>query len=974
MMNGNGGVNNNSNNGFGKNGTGYLMVHYFRNYIVRPVGSLSATSTVDSLSSSYICTVNEANTIVPPPYSRAASPGRGASADRLESAQNEEERGQETSGDFNHVSRSQSMQQDRVGEDVQYCLTNSSHVNDPSNHMSHLQHQQPQQNQQQSDGHPMITGRSLSAPLADGHMELSTLLDEGGGEGDREYHRRRTASGGGFVAAASATRDWGNGCYANVDCSTGCGRERYHNEQMQRQSAGAVCAAGSASLVNVDVVVETSNGSSRQPEMKTTNNNKNNNCHSNESGYHNMMMLAAMNSRSPSLEHGPGAVSHNGGGSSSNSTGDGNCHGSSNHNSSSCCNILNGSTVCYSRSEYELQVDMRKLRSSLNAAADRGSMAKSIEERSVPWHNGPLNAGVERGRSLEDTESGLLMGYYRQQQQSSGSQLDKQQTLENFYPGLIGTKLDPKRFPPNEAIRPNSYHYSFNHNGRCAASVDDENDTELIEGGNSQMDRLTEELNDLFSGVERALSGVRVQAKRKSSGDSFDVQQGIYEESFNVTGSTGTEAGKDSGMSVKSPTDIANLGYVEKEGIGISYSDLRLDLAARARLIQRQMSIDQDQSFLSSLSRRDYMDSPPMLNNKSSLGGNGNPFENLVYINSSNTGSAVSSLVNMDCTPSSPPQATSPTDEMRELLEQINQLQRSEGDELENTNEKNHSIREEERIIQRLRRDSDREWNGEDVAVDSSMVRDWNININLNSISTATDNNGAMTTTSDTRNINNKSTKRPLSFQNNRCHFPGNLNLRGVSADEANAEESDLNFHSTAHKKVGSSLNSHLKGITSNSGRNSTQLKNEEQKEVTEEDEEVDKCFGNNYKGRGGVINNNGIGGRGVSKKPNKSFYIPVASHSPSPTASAMEARSPLEGYSRSAASRKSMGNPSSYRKGMAFSPTGGFPGMMFLGQGRKFGRLSRSAPSTPGTPLPTNKFDDISPLLLDEHEEEDHS
>lgn len=50
------------------------MVQYFRNYIVRPVGSLSATSTVDSLSSSFICTANEANTLVPPPYSRAASP------------------------------------------------------------------------------------------------------------------------------------------------------------------------------------------------------------------------------------------------------------------------------------------------------------------------------------------------------------------------------------------------------------------------------------------------------------------------------------------------------------------------------------------------------------------------------------------------------------------------------------------------------------------------------------------------------------------------------------------------------------------------------------------------------------------------------------------------------------------------------------------------------------------------------------
>ncbi|XP_034135613.1 uncharacterized protein LOC117588440 isoform X1 [Drosophila guanche] len=71
----------NSDNGNGKgNGNGsssYLMVQYFRNYIVRPAGSLSAASTVDSLSSSFICNANEANTMVPPPYSRAASPDLG---------------------------------------------------------------------------------------------------------------------------------------------------------------------------------------------------------------------------------------------------------------------------------------------------------------------------------------------------------------------------------------------------------------------------------------------------------------------------------------------------------------------------------------------------------------------------------------------------------------------------------------------------------------------------------------------------------------------------------------------------------------------------------------------------------------------------------------------------------------------------------------------------------------------------------
>ncbi|KAH8386685.1 hypothetical protein KR093_001960 [Drosophila rubida] len=65
----------NSDNSKGNaNGSSYLMVQYFRNYIVRPAGSLSAASTEESLSSSFICNANEANTLVPPPYSRAASP------------------------------------------------------------------------------------------------------------------------------------------------------------------------------------------------------------------------------------------------------------------------------------------------------------------------------------------------------------------------------------------------------------------------------------------------------------------------------------------------------------------------------------------------------------------------------------------------------------------------------------------------------------------------------------------------------------------------------------------------------------------------------------------------------------------------------------------------------------------------------------------------------------------------------------
>ncbi|XP_066907231.1 uncharacterized protein [Halyomorpha halys] len=56
----------------GKTGGNYLMVQYFRNYIMRPVGSLSATSTADSLSSSLFCSAaNEANSLIPPPYSSA---------------------------------------------------------------------------------------------------------------------------------------------------------------------------------------------------------------------------------------------------------------------------------------------------------------------------------------------------------------------------------------------------------------------------------------------------------------------------------------------------------------------------------------------------------------------------------------------------------------------------------------------------------------------------------------------------------------------------------------------------------------------------------------------------------------------------------------------------------------------------------------------------------------------------------------
>ncbi|XP_075969961.1 uncharacterized protein LOC142972595 [Anticarsia gemmatalis] len=61
--------------GEGKAGN-YLMVHYFRNYVIRAPGSLSATSTAESLNSSFICNAaNEANSIIPPPYSCANNYG-----------------------------------------------------------------------------------------------------------------------------------------------------------------------------------------------------------------------------------------------------------------------------------------------------------------------------------------------------------------------------------------------------------------------------------------------------------------------------------------------------------------------------------------------------------------------------------------------------------------------------------------------------------------------------------------------------------------------------------------------------------------------------------------------------------------------------------------------------------------------------------------------------------------------------------
>lgn len=51
------------------------MVQYFRNYVVHPT-TLSGTSTADSISSSFMCTANDENNLVPPPYSRVESPGQ----------------------------------------------------------------------------------------------------------------------------------------------------------------------------------------------------------------------------------------------------------------------------------------------------------------------------------------------------------------------------------------------------------------------------------------------------------------------------------------------------------------------------------------------------------------------------------------------------------------------------------------------------------------------------------------------------------------------------------------------------------------------------------------------------------------------------------------------------------------------------------------------------------------------------------
>lgn len=241
-----------------------------------------------------------------------------------------------------------------------------------------------------------------------------------------------------------------------------------------------------------------------------------------------------------------------------------------------------------------------------------------------------------------------------------------------------------------------------------------------------------------------------------------------------------------------------------------------------------------------------YMESP--LNNK---------YDGLGYMNSSNTGSAVSSLMNMD-SPGSPPQATSPTDEMRELFEQIRQLQ--------HTNPTNN--------------DSKRT---------SSLEEEHAAAAEAETVNSNEDNQQAQFI----RKLkNNKpSTKRPLSFQNSSSSF----------------------------------LNNFLASTNSNNYSDGSSL-----------------------------------------AKPSRSFYIPVNS-------------SNLQFSENKKIVSPGGGGGSGYRgkvfrqrpsKGIQSPTTKG--GLFQSAANRKYGCLSRSAPTTPGSALPPNRFDDISPLLLDEHDEED--
>lgn len=909
---------------------------------------------------------------------------------RLENAQSQQNAtAPQLRTDFNQISRSESLQQERVmswtgggGEvretqQIHYFRNSNSYNNDNNiqqsnegiqinNHSLHHQQQVLNRYRSMEHHHPVITGRSMSAPLADEEEEV----EQG----------RRT------------TRDWGNSCYANVDCSTGCGRERFHNQQqqqqqqMQRRSVGS----GGSTTMNVDVVVETMAGNRQSvggTEMKTKMSGSQNNETSATVPMNGRTMAGLLaRSRTPSFEKKipTTATTTTAQGSQNNNINVINNSGNvlfidSDTMPSTAQQSGGSSSVCYSRSEYEL----RKLRSSFRmrtaAAASLGT-GRSVEEKSLRGEG----KVVDRVRSLEgngETASGQLMGFTR-------AELDYYQQTKR----------------PKSGGYQQSYNYC-----RSGRKGEEEEDDELInvtgdggeDGGNCQMDRLTAELNELFSGVERALRSVPLNDE--------EGEEEVEEEMVR----------KYSGDAQFDQREIGNEEHspARNEVLEKSFSDMRLDLAARARLMQRQMSVDQDQSsvlsgFLSSMSRRDYLlDSPSMLmlndnhNNKSGLGGggSGNPlFDNSVYLNSSsNTGSAVSSLVNMDCSPSSPPQATSPTDEMRELLEQISQLQRGgedeeveqqqQGGDIDGRGTQEDVVAEEERIITRLRRDSERERSFTCEAVEDNEEQlgnpgtDWMLMMKKRNKSEGDNNSGAVQgaeeversiTKTSHRNSNNKSTKRPLSFQNNSHARVGSLNLpflvnvgggeksRGQYEEEDEEVVDPFNLHNSkaAQIKIGTSLNStHSRCSNSRNSRDAAWEEGENEEDVDEGQEDR----WSNYDRRP-------MNSFSSNRKPNKSFYIPVATHSPNSAAEdgGGVLRSPLE---RSA--RKILGAPS--RVG-GYSPTtttgvGFLPGIMLLGQGRKFGRLSRSAPTTPGTVLPPNKFDDISPLLLDENEEEEH-
>lgn len=369
-----------------------------------------------------------------------------------------------------------------------------------------------------------------------------------------------------------------------------------------------------------------------------------------------------------------------------------------------------------------------------------------------------------------------------------------------------------------------------------------------------------------------------------------------------------------------------------------SLTELRLlDLEARTRLIHRQGSIDhhqdhqrrqqhQQQQHQQRPSVSGYMDSP-LLNNKSLSNGGEVGFN---MMTSSNTGSAVSSLVNMD-SPRSPPQATSPTDEMRELLEQIRQLQRHESKltspvqewpplELDEEEEEEKVVQEEEEnsgVNDRMRINKECDGGARNKARPQSVG------------------NAAEPGAADANNLYNNPTKRPLSFQNN--------NNNNNSNNNSNDNNSSGNF-------LTSFLNQSHTSCSSHSNTNSQP-------------------------------NSNSSAPNRAPKKPNRSFYIPVTTHSPAfgnAVAPLPASMSPPAAAAAAAITRPAK----PFRaKSIIQSPTSRFSvgagisgtaGVSHLGNNRRFGgRLSRSAPTTPGTALPALRFDDVSPLLDERDEEE---